>query len=107
MNAVSPKDIKDHIGKLNAEIDRLRSIVLKPKRIEWVQEDDTLWGLIDNDELFKILTFKSKSIAFRVNARSVKDWLEFDEYFETVESAKAACQSALDTWVMQFMEPIS
>lgn len=94
-----PVNTSVYIPQLEAEVRRLRSLVLRPKRIEWVQEGDVLWGQIDNDELFKILTFPNS-----VNAESVKEWIEFDEYLPTLNEAKAACQSAFDAWIGQFME---
>lgn len=92
--------------ELEDELARLRSIVLKPKRIEWkLCKSGTMFGC------FKPRTWVKAEIVFHVREESngywsykIKPFNIFQTDFHDRESAQAACQSAFEAWVIQFME---
>lgn len=100
-------DFSEELEKAQAELTRLRSLVLRPKRIEWRLEDNEWIGCIKGDDEFVVHPDADNEDKFRCYSiiAEAYDKLEYSE-FDTAEEAKAACQSAFDAWIGQFMEVV-
>lgn len=98
--------LTDKLNKAQSEITRLRSLVLKPKRIEWGK----IVGGVMFGTLSGISYYKAQTV-FYVYVESNGCWsykikpinISATD-FHSPESAQAACQAALEAHVMQFTE---
>lgn len=71
---------------------------MKPKRIEWVDGKNGAVGIINKKAFARIYTAINSDMWF------YEFHGETGTYYPDMAAAKAACQSAFDAWVMQFME---
>ncbi len=95
-----------NIKEMEAEIARLRALVLRPKRIEWkLCQSGTMLGTFsgrryDNSEIvFYVCEEPNGYWSYKIKPINISA-----TDFHTRESAQESCQSALEAWVWQFVE---
>ena len=103
------KDYRTELTQAEQEISRLRALAVRVRKIEWRLENDEWIGNINGNDTFAVHPsigdddgkFHIYSIIPEVYCK-----VEYTE-FDVEDEAKLACQSALEAWVMQFVEPIN
>ena len=94
-------DYEKQLDNANAEISRLRALAVRVRKIEWVDGKGGSVGMIDGKVRARVYTGINSDMWF------YEFYGERGTYFPTIEAAKAACQSAFDAWIMQFIEPVN